>query len=112
MDQLLENPLHARAVMQLEAQRAQIEAICCRYGVARLSLFGSILRPEEFHANSDIDFLVEFLPGVTHGIAFIEMDLELEDLLERKTELKTALDLSRYFRDEVVAEAEVFYAAS
>lgn len=104
-------PLHARERANLEAKRSAIEAICRRYGVARLSLFGSILRPDEFNSESDVDFLVEFLPGVTHGFAFIEMELELEDLLGRRTELKTAQSLSRYFRDEVVAEAEVFYAA-
>lgn len=72
-------------------------------------MFGSILRPQEFNNESDIDCLVEFLPGVRHGFSFFEMELELEDLLQRKVELKTALDLSRFFRDEVVAEVEVFY---
>ena len=39
------------------------------------------------------------------------MELELSDLLGRKVDLRTPGDLSRYFRDRVLAEPEVQYAA-
>ena len=51
----------------------KIAAFCGRHGVARLSLFGSILREQTpeggygFRPTSDIDILVEFLPGRTPG---------------------------------------------
>jgi hypothetical protein len=39
------------------------------------------------------------------------MEIELSELLGKKVDLRTAGDLSRYFRDEVVRMAEVQYAA-
>ena len=39
------------------------------------------------------------------------MEIELSELLGRKADLRTVGDLSRYFRDEVVREAQVQYAA-
>ena len=53
--------------------------------------------------------LVEFEPGYVPGFfRLVGMELELSDLLEgRKVDLRTPQDLSRYFRDEVMASAEV-----
>jgi len=102
--------LRRRERARLGDLRPQIEALCERYGVARLSIFGSLLHEGEWGPESDFDFLVEFLPDVSHGLSFYRMEDELETLVERKVDLKTAGDLSRYFREEVVEEAEVFYA--
>lgn len=109
--QTADESLRLREWQRLEEKRAAIAEICRRYGVARLSLFGSLTRAGEFGPDSDLDFLVEFLPGVRHGLSFISMELELEDLLGRKVDLNTRGWLSRHFCDEVVREAEVFYAA-
>jgi uncharacterized protein len=66
---------------------------------------------EDFGPESDIDFLLEFDPGHVPGlIEFTGMEIELSEMLGRKVDLRTAQDLSRYFRDEVVAQAEVQYA--
>src|SRR5262245_36181373 len=87
-----------------------LAAVCRRYRVRRLSLFGSALkgidRPE-----SDIDFLVEFDPGAMPSLlTMAKIELELSPLLGgRKVDLRTAQDLSRYFRDEVVRSAELQY---
>lgn len=82
-----------------------------RYGIARLALFGSVLRGD-FDENSDVDILVEFEPGHTSGLfALAAMERELEATIGRKVDLRTYHDLSRYFRDEVVANARVVYAA-
>lgn len=96
----------------------QIADFCRRHDVARLSLFGSILRdptPEGgygFRPTSDVDVLVEFLPGRTPGLlAFSGMQLELSRLIGRDVDLRTPLDLSRYFRDEVLREARQLHAA-
>ena len=43
-----------------EAQLAAISAACRQHHVARLYLFGSLLRPDYRHGESDIDLLVEF----------------------------------------------------
>lgn len=60
---------------------------------------------------SDIDLLVEFEPGKEPGlIGMGQLEAELSSLLGRRVDLRTAQDLSRYFRDEVLRTAEVQYA--
>jgi len=86
----------------------QIAAFCRRHHVRRLALFGSVLRPD-FGPQSDVDVLVEFEPGRTPGLAFFGMQEELSELLGRKVDLNTPQDLSPYFRDRVLADAEGIY---
>lgn len=89
----------------------QIAEICRRYSAARLSLFGSILR-DDFHAESDVDILVEFLPESRIGlIGIANMEAELGESVGRRVDLRTAAELSRYFRDEVVGKAKLLHAA-
>lgn len=89
----------------------RIAELCHRYGAAKLSLFGSILR-DDFCADSDVDMLVEFRPGVRIGlIGIANMEAELSEAVGRRVDLRTAADLSRYFRDEVVANARLLHAA-
>ena len=63
-------------------------------------------------AGSDLDLLVEFEQGRKPGlIGMARMEADLSALLgNQKVDLRTAEDLSRYFRDEVVRAAEVQYA--
>lgn len=90
--------------------REEIGEFCRRNGIRRLSLFGSVLR-NDFRPDSDVDVLVEFEPGRVPGlIGLAGMELELSKILGgRKVDMNTPMCLSRYFRDEVVAEAEVQY---
>ena len=89
----------------------RIAEICRRYGAARLSLFGSILR-DDFHPGSDVDILVEFAPTTRIGlIGVAKMEGELAEAIGRRVDLRSAGDLSRYFRDEVVAGARLLHAA-
>jgi uncharacterized protein len=82
-----------------------------KHHIRKLSIFGSYLR-EDFGPESDIDFLVEFEPDHIPGlIELAGMEIELSELLGgQKVDLRTPNELSRYFRDEVLAEAEVQYA--
>ena len=102
--------LRRRERARLGNLRPQIVALCEKNGVAKLSVFGSLLHAGEFGPESDFDFLVEFSPDVSHGLSFWRMEEDLEILIGRQVHLNTALSLSRYFRDEVLGEAEVFYA--
>jgi predicted nucleotidyltransferase len=91
--------------------RDQLAVLCKRWRVQRLALFGSILRTD-FRPDSDIDILVELQPDA--GITLLdmaEMEHELSQMLGRKVDLRTPGDLSKYFRQEVLAAAEVQYAA-
>jgi predicted nucleotidyltransferase len=95
---------------RVEIPHDQIAELCRRYRIRKLALFGSVLR-DDFGPDSDVDVLVEFEPGHTPGFGFITIQDELSTLLGRKVDLNTANNLSRYFRDAVVRDAEVLYAA-
>ena len=95
----------------LSVSRDSIAAFCEEHGVRRLAIFGSALR-EDFHPNSDVDVLVEFEPDRVPsllGVARLERELS-RHLQGRKVDLRTPDDLSRYFRQRVMQEAEVQYA--
>ena len=94
----------------LEVSEAELAPICRRHRIRKLSLFGSRLKGTA-RPDSDVDLLVEFEPDAVPGLLGIAaMELELSALLGgRKVDLRTAQDLSRYFRDEVVRTAEVQY---
>ncbi len=94
---------------RITVDRERMAAFCGRHHIRKLALFGSVLR-EDFGPESDVDVLVEFEPGHTVGlITMAGLERELSEMLGRKVDLRTAGDLSRYFRDEVVAHAEVQY---
>ncbi len=95
----------------LELPRQQVAAFCRRHHIRKLALFGSVLR-SDFRPDSDIDVLVEFEPGHVPGLAFFAMQEDLSALLGRKVDLNTLADLSRYFRDKVLDEAETLYAST
>lgn len=84
---------------------------CEKHYIRRLALFGSQLKGTA-GPDSDIDLLVEFDPAHVPGLMGIAgMEIELSELLGQKVDLRTAADLSRYFRDEVLQMAQVQYAA-
>jgi uncharacterized protein len=86
--------------------------VCRRHHIRKLSLFGSMLKGAA-REDSDIDLLVEFEPAATPSLlTMAAIEIELTDLLGQKVDLRTAEDLSRYFRDEVVHEAEPQYVAA
>ncbi len=87
-----------------------ISDFCLRNGIKRLSFFGSVLR-DDFGPESDVDVLVEFQKGVKVGLQFFSMEMELSEILGRKVDLNTPGFLSPHFRDSVIAQAEVAYAA-
>ena len=95
---------------RIQISRQKVADFCRRHHIRRLSLFGSVLR-DDFGPDSDVDVLVEFEPGQTPGFAFFTMEDELSGILGRKVDLNTPMFLSRYFRDEVLREAEDVYVA-
>jgi len=91
--------------------REKIMEFCRTHHICKLSLFGSILR-DDFSENSDVDILVEFEPGQRVGfLKLAGMELELAEIIGRRIDLRTPAELSRYFRQDVLASAEVQYAA-
>ena len=96
---------------RIEIPQAEIEAFCRKHHIRRLALFGSVLR-DDFTDESDIDVLVEFEPGHVPGLAFFTMQDELSEMLGRQVDLNTPDDLSKYYRDEVLDEAEPYFDAA
>lgn len=94
----------------INVPKKEITEFCERNYIEKLSFFGSVLR-DDFGSDSDIDVLVEFEPGRTPGfLKLARMERELSEILGgRKVDMRTPGDLSRYFRDEVVAGAETQY---
>jgi predicted nucleotidyltransferase len=96
---------------QIDIPAEQIAEFCRRNRIKRLALFGSVLR-EDFTPQSDIDVLVEFEPDARIGLRFFRLEQELSEMFGRKVDLNTPGFLSNYVRDEVLAEAEVYYDAA
>jgi predicted nucleotidyltransferase len=90
--------------------REKLAEFCRRNHIRRLSLFGSVLT-DRFSPDSDVDVLVEFEPGNGPGyFGLAGMEIELSEMLGRKVDLRTPRELSRYFRDEVIARADVQFS--
>lgn len=93
----------------LEIPKDNLTRFCKKNHIKKLSVFGSAVR-DELEPDSDIDLLVEFEQGHTPGLfAIVRMEIELAEMLGRKADLRTAQDLSRYFRDEVLRNAQLQY---
>lgn len=91
--------------------REALAPVCERNGIRRLALFGSRLRGTA-RPDSDVDLLAEFLPDAPVGyLAMARIENELSDLFGTRVDLRTAAELSRYFRSEVEEEALELYAA-
>lgn len=96
-------------VLPIDIPHEKIAEFCQRNHISKLSLFGSVLR-SDFGPDSDIDMLVEFMPG--QRIGFFElagMEIELTELLSRKVDLREPEELSRYFRQNVLDSAQLLY---
>ena len=95
---------------QVSVSKTILISFCQEHGIRRLAVFGSALR-DDFGPDSDIDLLVEFEPDRIPGLLGVAgMELTLSELFAgRKVDMRTAEDLSPYFRQEVLARAEVQY---
>lgn len=77
--------------------------------IQRASLFGSYLHGTPTQ-ESDIDLLIEFKPTARIGLfEFVEIQRRLAERLGRKVDLLTPEALSKYFREQVLREAELIY---
>ena len=97
--------------LKISIPEEKIVAFCRRNRISKLAFFGSVLR-DDFSQESDVDVLVEFETGAQVGLQFFKMEQELSEILGRKVDLNTAGFLSQYFREKVIAEAEVLYDAA
>jgi len=98
--------------VNIELDHKKIMAFCNRNRIRHLALFGSVLR-DDFGPDSDVDVLVEFEPTARVGLLGLAgMEIELSEILGRTVDLNTPGFLSKYYRNKVLAEAEVQYDAA
>ncbi len=94
---------------QIDIPLQKIKGFCLKNHIQALALFGSVLT-ERFRKSSDVDVLVQFdaqhIPGL---IRLSELELELGEIFGRHVDLRTPKDLSRFFRNEVIAGAYHLY---
>jgi hypothetical protein len=97
---------------QISIDRNAVSAFCRRHHIARLALFGSVLR-DDFGPESDIDVLVEFQPGHVPGLKFVSIERELSVLLHgRRVDMVTSKFLNARIRAQVLGSAEPLYVAA
>lgn len=95
---------------KIQERLPDLQALCARYQVRELSLFGSALRAD-FNAESDLDFLVEFKPQSSIGLFELAgMQLDLQKLFHRKVDLVPKKGLKHNFRSDVLSQARLIYA--
>lgn len=97
--------------VQLPADR--LAALCERWKVARLAVFGSVLRAD-FRPDSDVDFLATFAPDSRWSLLDLAgMQCELEDMVGRRVDLVDAAALARSKRvrrrDTILSSAVPVY---
>ncbi len=96
---------------KIEISAEKVQALCKRFQVKELALFGSAVN-EKLHAESDLDFLVEFMPGAQIGFSTLsKLQRELSSLLNRPVDLVPKNGLRPIIRDDVISSAQVLYAA-
>lgn len=97
---------------EINAKQAAVVALCRKYAVASLELFGSATG-EDWRYESDLDFLVTFKPQPNGGLAdrFLGLAEELEALFGRRVELITPRSIRNpYLRRSVEATRAPVYA--
>jgi predicted nucleotidyltransferase len=101
-------------IAQIEQRRTEVEALCRRFQVRRLEVFGSAAAGDFRGEASDLDFLVEFAPQAGPGYAdrYFGLLESLEALFGRPVDLVVAGAIKNpYFRESVERTRAVLYAA-
>ena len=107
----------ARGIMEhmsphVSIDRDAVSAFCQRHHIARLALFGSVLR-DDFGPDSDVDVLVEFEAGHVPGFNFVSIEREFSGLLDgRRVDMVTPKFLNPRSRDQILSSAEPLYVAA
>jgi len=93
----------------LEVPTDALAAVCRKYHVRELSVFGSAARGE-MREDSDVDLLVEYEPDAKMGWEFFDLQFDLERMFGRKVDLGTKASLKPLARASVLRDARVIYA--
>jgi predicted nucleotidyltransferase len=95
---------------EIKALGLRLAELCQKYGIAELSVFGSVARGDA-RPDSDVDLLYVRVPGNDLGMSYFALQDDLEKLFGRPVDLVPKEGLHRVIRDQVLADAQVLYAA-
>ncbi len=97
------------AELPIQIDEAAVADFCASHGIRRLSLFGSVVRPDFDIAHSDVDVFAEFEPGVLRqtGLGYFDLGDELSGILGRKVDLCSRLN--KHVRPVAEREMLVIY---
>jgi uncharacterized protein len=93
-----------------DIDRDRLAAVCHRYGIARLSIFGSVARGVAGEG-SDVDLLYELRPGARLGWEIDDLADELSEIFGRPVDLVARVALHPMLVETVLGEARPLYAA-
>lgn len=101
---------------QIELPTEKIADFCRRWKIARLEVFGSVLR-DDFRPDSDVDFIANYLPDAHWSLLDrVHMKHELEDMLGRDVDLLNRRALEHGQQNSraaaILAQAKLLYAGS
>jgi DNA polymerase beta domain protein region len=95
----------------LDVDRVRLDALCRRFGVARLDVFGSVARGEA-GPGSDVDLLYELAQGRSLGWEIEDLSQDLADLFGRPVDLVSQKALPSLIRGQILKETKPFYRAA
>ena len=103
-------------IAAIAERREDLAALCRRFDVTRLEVFGSAARRAHFDdATSDVDFLVELRPRTDELVRLLDLREALEGLLGRRVDLveRRVVEASRNYirRRHILSGAEAVYTA-
>ncbi len=104
-------PAHMR---HLPIAYGEVRAFCLRWQIVQLALFGSALRPADFHTDSDVDVLATFSPHSRHTLLdLVQMEAQLSDIIGRRVDLgereAVERDSNLLRRQSILSELKVIY---
>ena len=95
---------------EIRAMGLRLAELCRKYGIAELSVFGSVARGDA-QPGSDVDLLYLRAPGNDLGMSYFALQEDLEKLFGRPVDLVSKDGLHRVIREQVLSDAQILYAA-
>ncbi|MEA2490276.1 MAG: uncharacterized protein QOH21_2068 [Acidobacteriota bacterium] len=98
------------ATIAIDLDRDKLRAFCEKWKITEFALFGSVVRPEEFREDSDIDVLVRFADDAEWSLLhMVDMKEELETIFGREVDLLSRRGVERSVnpirRDSILSSA-------
>ena len=95
----------------VDIDRARLDVLCRRFGIARLDVFGSVARGEA-GPGRDFYLIYELEQDCSLGWKAVDLSQDLADLFGRPVDLVARKALHPLIREQALADAKTFYHAA